>query len=513
MNTVQINKLLNSISFFIIKLIAYSLIALLSFLISYIIYNSLFFTSKKQTLFLNETKHFLPFEFQGKRIKIAFIINKSINIDELTTQDIYNIYNNKISHWGSISDQVIDIIPVASLKSNFSSKIILTTFIKNNEFNNRYIRIENSNEEIINTVNNTPGAIGYLTKEELANLDFKKYPEIKSLKIKSMSILVGKKTLQRSENEIINTLSLNNIEQLLIGKKDWNDLIFKKIKPNIINYSDYNLNAIKEVEYQEGTIAVVPWHSFYKSNAPFLKLYYIKKSMPLNLNFILSTPRNSGAYGGISYLILNTFYVILLTAIISISIGIGTGIMLAEYTSNKIFYKTISMSVDILSSIPAIIFGLFGLMLFVPIFGMGILSGAITSSLMILPMIIKTTEEAFKSIPKSYKYASAALGANKTETIIKILLPSSIPGILVGIVLAIGRALGETAVLLFTMGTNLGLASTLNEPARSLTVHLLLLFQEGHLDKGFGTASILIIMILLINLISKFLINKLYRIK
>ena len=89
--------------------------------------------------------------------------------------------------------------------------------------------------------------------------------------------------------------------------------------------------------------------------------------MPLNLNFILSTPRNSGAYGGISYLILNTFHVILLTAIISISIGIGTGIMLAEYTSNKIFYKTISMSVDILSSIPAIIFGLFGLMFFVPI--------------------------------------------------------------------------------------------------------------------------------------------------
>ena len=144
---------------------------------------------------------------------------------------------------------------------------------------------------------------------------------------------------------------------------------------------------------------------------------------------------------------------------------------------------------------------------------MGILSGAITSSLMILPMIIKTTEEAFKSIPKSYKYASFALGANKTETILKILLPASSPGILTGIVLAIGRALGETAVLLFTMGTNLGLAGSLNEPARSLTVHLLLLFQEGHLDKGFGTASILIIMILLINLISKFLINKLYRIK
>ncbi|AGT27212.1 phosphate ABC transporter permease PstA [Borrelia miyamotoi] len=513
MNTIKINKLFNKMAFCIINFIAYSLIMLLIFIISYIIYNSLFFTSKKQTLFLDEKKYFLPFKFNNKIIKIAFIINKSIKAEEITTQDIYNIYNNKISHWGSISDQNIDIVPIASLQSNLSSKIILETFTKDNKFNNRYIKIIKSNEEMISTVNQTSGAIGYLRKEELEKLDFKKYPKIKPLKISSMSILIGKKTLQKSENEIIDTLSLNEIKELLLGTTDWNELISKNIKLNIIKYSDYDQNAIKIIEENEGTIAVVPWHAFYKSDAPFLKLYYMQKSMPLNLNFILSTPRNSGKYGGISYLILNTFYVILLTAIISISIGIGTGIMLAEYTSNKVLYKTVSMSVDILSSIPAIIFGLFGLIFFVPILGMGILSGAITSSLMILPMVIKTTEEALKSIPKSYKYGSLALGANKIETIIKILLPASSPGILTGIVLAIGRALGETAVLLFTMGTNLGLASSLNEPSRSLTVHLLLLFQEGYLDKGFATASILIIMILLINLTSKFLINKLYRIK
>ncbi|WP_407918943.1 phosphate ABC transporter permease PstA [Borrelia anserina] len=492
---------------------AYSLITILLFLISYIVYNSLFFTSKKQTLFLDETKHFLPFKSNNKIIKITFIVNNSIKTEEITTQDIYNIYNNKISHWGSISDQSIDIVPIASSQSSLPTKIILQTFTKDNQFNKRYINIVESNEKMIETINKTAGAIGYITKEELEKLDFKKYSEIKSLKIRSMSILVGKKTLKKSENAIINTLGLNEIKKLLIGKTDWNELISKDIKLNIIKCPDYNQNVIQAVEKHEGTIAVVPWHSFYKSNAPFLKLYYMKKSMPLNLNFILSTPRNSGRYGGISYLILNTFYVILLTAIISISIGIATGIMLAEYASNKVLYKTVSMNVDILSSIPAIIFGIFGLIFFVPIFGMGILSGALTSSLMILPMIIKTTEEALKSIPKSYKYASVALGANKTETIIKILLPASSPGILTGIVLAIGRALGETAILLFTMGTNLGLASTLNEPSRSLTVHLLLLFQEGYLDKGFATASILIIMILAINLISKFLINRLYRIK
>ncbi|AHH10377.1 phosphate ABC transporter permease PstA [Borrelia coriaceae] len=512
MNQIQTNKLCNRISFCIIKFIAYFLITLLIFLISYIIYNSLFFNSKKQTLFLDEKKHFLPFTLENQTIKIAFIINKSIKAKEITTQDIYNIYNNKISHWGSISDQSIDTVPIASSQPNISNTVILQTFTKDNKFNNRYIKIVESNEKMTEIVNKTAGAIGYITKEELEQLNFKKYPEIKSLEIRSMSILVGKKTLQKSENEIVDTISLNQVKNLLISKTNWNELISKNIKLKIIKYKDYDQNAIQEVEENEGTIAVVPWHSFYKNDAPFLKLHYIKKSIPLNLNFISSTPRNSGKYGGISYLIFNTFYVILLTAIISISIGIGTGIMLAEYTSNKIFYKTVSMSVDILSSIPAIIFGLFGLIFFVPIFGMGILSGAITSSLMILPMIIKTTEEALNSIPKSYKYASFALGANKTETIIKILLPASSPGILTGIVLAIGRALGETAVLLFTMGTNLGIASALNEPSRSLTVHLLLLFQEGYLDKGFATASILIIMILLINLTSKFLISKLYRI-
>ena len=486
---------------------------LLFFLISYILYNSLFFTSKKQTLFLDDKKYFLPFKFNDQIIKIAFIANKNIKTEEITTQDIYNIYNNKISHWGSISDQNIDIVPISSSRSNIISKVILKNFTKDNKFNNRYVKIVKCNQEMLETVNQTSGAIGYLKKEELEKLDFKKYPEIKLLKINSISILVGKKTLQKSENEIIDILNLNEVKKLLIGKTDWNKLISKNIKLNIIKYSYYDQNAIKVVEENEGTLAVVPWHAFYKNDAPFLKLYYIQKSMPLNLNFILSTPRNSGKYGGISYLILNTFNVILLTAIISISIGIGTGIMLAEYTSNKVLYKTISMSIDILSSIPAIIFGLFGLIFFVPIFGMGILSGAITSSLMILPMIIKTTEEALKSIPKSYKYGSLALGANKTETIIKILLPAASQGILTGIVLAIGRALGETAVLLFTMGTNLGLASSLNEPSRSLTVHLLLLFQEGYLDKGFATASILIIIILLINLTSKFVIHRLYRIK
>lgn len=514
MTKTQINKLINKFYFFIINFIAYFLTALLIFLIAYILYNSLFYFKKKQTLFLNKTQIFVPFKTEDdKEIQIAFIINKNINVDKISTEDIYNIYNNKISHWGSISDQGIDIIPIANSLNSPSNKAILRTLIKNNKFNKRYIKIEPSIKKVLKAINSTTGSISYLTKEEFESLDFKLYSNIKALKIKTMSVLISKKTLTKNENEIINTLGVDEVEKLIKGKETWVNLISKDIKLKIIKYLDQKEKIIQTIEKTEGSLAIVPWHYFQNIKAPFIKMHYFDKSSPLNLNFILSIPRDSGAYGGISYLILNTFYVILLTTAISICIGIGTGIMLAEYTSNKIFYKILSMSVDILSSIPAIIFGLFGLIFFVPIFGMGILSGAITSSLMILPMIVKTTEETFKTIPKSYKYASFALGANKTETIIKIMVPAAIPGILTGIVLAIGRALGETAVLLFTMGTNLGLATNLNEPSRTLTVHLLMLFQEGHLDKGFGTASILVIMVLIINLTSKFLINKLYRIK
>ncbi|AJA90048.1 phosphate ABC transporter permease [Borreliella chilensis] len=513
MTKTQINKLINKFYFFIINFIAYLLTALLIFIIAYILYNSLFYFKKKQTLFLNNTKSFVTFKIEGKEIKIAFIVNKNINTDKISTEDIYNIYNNKISHWGSISDQGIDIIPIANSLDNVSSKAILKTLIKNNMFNKRYIKIEPSIKKVVQTINSTVGAISYLTKEEFESLDFKRYSNIKALKIKTMSVLISKKTLTKNENEMINTLGVDEVEKLIKGKEQWINLISKDIKLEIINFTGQEEQLIENIEKTEGTLAIVPWHYFHNTKAPFIKMYYFANSTPLNSNFILSIPRDSGAYGGISYLILNTFYVILLTTAISICIGIGTGIMLSEYTSNKIFYKILSMSIDILSSIPAIIFGLFGLIFFVPIFGMGILSGAIASSLMILPMIVKTTEETFKTIPKSYKYASFALGANKTETIMKIMFPAAIPGILTGIVLAIGRALGETAVLLFTMGTHLGLATNLNEPSRTLTVHLLMLFQEGHLDKGFGTASILVIMVLIINLTSKFLINKLYRIK
>ncbi len=148
MTKTQINKLINKFYFFIINSIAYFLTAVLIFLIAYVLYNSLFYFKKKQTLFLNKTQSFVPFKTEdGKEIQIAFIVNKNINTDKISIEDIHNIYNNKISHWGSISDQGIDIIPIASSIDSISNKAILKTLIKNNVFNKRYIKIEPSTKK------------------------------------------------------------------------------------------------------------------------------------------------------------------------------------------------------------------------------------------------------------------------------------------------------------------------------------------------------------------------------
>ncbi len=205
MTKTQINKLINKFYFFIINFIAYFLTALLIFLIAYILYNSLFYFKKKQTLFLNKTQYLCHLKQKTtKKYKLLLLLTKIINVDKISTEDIYNIYNNKISHWGSISDQGIDIIPIANSLNSPSNKAILRTLIKNNEFNKRYIKIEPSIKKVLKAINSTIGSISYLTKEEFESLDFKLYPNIKALKIKTMSVLISKKTLTKNENEIIN---------------------------------------------------------------------------------------------------------------------------------------------------------------------------------------------------------------------------------------------------------------------------------------------------------------------
>ncbi|WP_129723187.1 phosphate ABC transporter permease PstA [Xylanivirga thermophila] len=228
------------------------------------------------------------------------------------------------------------------------------------------------------------------------------------------------------------------------------------------------------------------------------------------LGFLFKAPKNAGRSGGISTIMANTLFMVFLTLFFSVPIGIGAAIYLTEYAGVGRIVSIIKFSIDILAGIPSIIFGLFGFIFFTTYLrlGIGLLSGSLTLTIMILPTIIRTSMEAISAVPVSYREGSIALGATKWDTIKRVVVPSASSGILAGIILAVGRIIGETAALLFTTGTDYRLADSLSSSSRVLSIHLYLLAKEGiSFDRAFATANVLIIFILVINFVTNMLIR------
>jgi phosphate transport system permease protein len=231
----------------------------------------------------------------------------------------------------------------------------------------------------------------------------------------------------------------------------------------------------------------------------------------LTLRYLVEAPGLSGKVGGISTIIANTFMMLALTILLSGPVGIAAAAYLVEYAKQGTLVRIIRLGTETLAGIPSIIFGLFGFLFFVNILrlGFGLLSGCLTLTLMILPTIVRTSEEALKSVPKQLREGSLALGATKLQTILRVVVPAASPGILTGLILAIGRAVGETAALLFTMGSDYKLAKGLSSSARSLSAHVYLLFAEGiSFDRAFSTATVLIFIVLAFNAAARLLVGR-----
>jgi phosphate transport system permease protein len=211
--------------------------------------------------------------------------------------------------------------------------------------------------------------------------------------------------------------------------------------------------------------------------------------------------------------IINTFVMVGVSLVISVPLGICCAIYLVEYASRKNrLIKYIRLTTETLSGIPSIVFGLFGMLFFVTTLGMGlsIISGSLTVSIMILPLIIRSTEEALKSVPDSFREASFGIGAGKLRTVLKIVLPSAVPGILAGVILSIGRIIGETAALLYTAGSAPKIAGSLAESGRTLSIHMYALSKEGfYTDEAFATAVILLATVFFLNTIASVIAKKL----
>lgn len=238
---------------------------------------------------------------------------------------------------------------------------------------------------------------------------------------------------------------------------------------------------------------------------------FIRGIGQLTPEFVFSSPRGVNAEGGIGPTIVATIYVTGLAMLIVTPVAVLAAVYLAEYAVQGKLVTVIRFAADTLASVPSIVMGLFGFAFFVEAMDLGfsVLSGALALSFLMLPIVMRTTEEAIRAVPRYIRWGSYGLGASKWQTVSKIVLPSAMPRILTGLILAMGRAVGETAVVIFTMGQAINLPISPLDSGRSMTVHLYTLAMEGiNMDAAYGTALLLMIMVLLFNLSARWLARR-----
>jgi phosphate transport system permease protein len=244
------------------------------------------------------------------------------------------------------------------------------------------------------------------------------------------------------------------------------------------------------------TVAALVW---------ILAYILIKGISHIDWTFLTTIYKPVKGYTGILPMIVSTLMLIGLTLVISTPVGIGSAIYLVEYSRPGRLVNTIRFATETLSGIPSILYGLFGFIFFVAALQLkySILSGALTLSIMVLPTVVRTTEEALKAVPDSYREGSLALGASKLRTISRVILPCAIPGILTAVILSIGRIVGETAAVYLTAGYVPNIPSSIMRSGRTLSVHLYTLAKEGiSFEQAYATATILVIIVAIINFIA-----------
>lgn len=278
----------------------------------------------------------------------------------------------------------------------------------------------------------------------------------------------------------------------------------KKVKQKLISYKNAPGSAVLA-----GLVFLASLITF--AALFFLIVYLLIKGIPhlsLDMFALHYTTENVSLLPAL----INTVIMTVLALLLAVPLGIFSAIFLVEYAGkgNK-FVEIIRLTTETLQGIPSIVYGLFGLLFFVTTlkWGMSLLAGAFTLAIMILPLIMRTTEEALKSVPDSYREGSFGLGAGKLRTIFRIVLPSAVPGILAGVILAIGRVVGETAALMYTSGTVAEVADSVMSPGRTLALHMYALSSEGlHTDKAYATAVILLVLVIGINSLSTIIAKK-----
>lgn len=252
--------------------------------------------------------------------------------------------------------------------------------------------------------------------------------------------------------------------------------------------------------------------------AGIIAYVFVKGIRSVNLQFLTTVTSTLNKTVGIAGNIVNTLYIIVITLLIATPVGIGSAIYLNEYAKPGKLVRAIEFTTETLSGIPSIIFGMFGMMFFGTGLGLGysILTGSLTLTLMVLPLITRNTQEALKTVPDSYRSGALGMGATKWYMIRTVLLPSAMPGIITGVILAIGRIVGESAALLFTAGSGyllpksgIGFLKKILESGGTLTIQLYLSMAKAEYSTAFGIATVLLVIVLVINWLTKVLSRRL----
>jgi len=241
-------------------------------------------------------------------------------------------------------------------------------------------------------------------------------------------------------------------------------------------------------------------------------VYVLAQGLPyINLEFLTGRPEAQGREGGILPTILGTLALGALSLVIAVPLGVGAAVFLTEYTRPSPLTTIMRFGTDSLAGVPSIIFGLFGFIFFVTRLQLSwsLLAGGLTLAIMVLPTIIRTTEEAIRAVPVAYREVSYGLGASRWQMVSTVVLPTAMPGIITGIILSFGRAVGETAAVIFTAGTALNVPTSVFSPTRTMAVHFYILAVEGiSLPKAYATGAVLIVTILIINVVANALITR-----
>ena len=245
----------------------------------------------------------------------------------------------------------------------------------------------------------------------------------------------------------------------------------------------------------------------------FIVWNVLRRGIPvITWQFLTDSPHEMGRTGGIFPIIVGTVYLTLAAVLIAAPMGVGTAVFLTEYTREGRLTRLIRFGADCLAGIPSIIYGLFGFVFFVIYLGLGwsILSGGLTLALMILPTIIRTSEEAIRAVPDQLREVAYGLGSTKSQTVATVVLPQALPGIVTGLVLGVGRSISETAAVMLTAGASLRFPTSPLDSTRTMSYHFYILVREGiSVEMAYGTAAMLILVILVINFVAYWMMHRL----